>query len=715
MLNELYSMSGILSKMSISAKDWHNEYEPIPKVTVKAPCIRIWVDVDGSICRFDCIEAQLATKIRKYGGKSGLAGTFPAFNIAPLYRVTNEQIIKKLNQVEKDNSLLDINTIKSWCTENNWSENLMKKVNNSINISGKLQEIINKTDPLRVNSITSLVNIIHSYEGGKTLREQLEKCIFRKLQAKEDVKTALTILFRKGNPKAKNPEKDSGTLSLLLDYAQWQQYQYPVSSEVTTEWLNDILLRYKAITTETSKDERKDAFGVLLGNVSETMPTARIPFKVTLRAMFRDQLCQKRYGTFDDESFPISQSKRGELKRALEYISSADKEDITWKKVHSEETVFAYPSKLEAIPLKLVSLLGPSSGNKGDHTTARFEKCAEDFIKNFHGIEIQSRPDNIRIFSIRKMDKARSKIVFTRNLSPEWYINCARIWRKGCENVPNIHFIETCTPFPLEVANIINAVWKQNGELATQGKATVKQMQNYQGMELLIDNKSESEIRHYLRIFLANIQGLFAFYGNQCSRPELTKDTKKHFLNARESVATRWPLFGLLLYKIGCKKEVYMKDTAYLVGQLLKVSDELHLMYCMVKRDGDVPPQLAGNSVFISASEMPVKALAVLSQRMNPYIAWAKQYRTQEIKYDPNDVELKENRGKSSGLAVYYLGLYETIAAKLKDTLTPSLRFDDFGKAQVFIGYLAAFPEREKANNEILSITKNEDRGGIMK
>ena len=152
-----------------------------------------------------------------------------------------------------------------------------------------------------------------------------------------------------------------------------------------------------------------------------------------------------------------------------------------------------------------------------------------------------------------------------------------------------------------------------------------------------------------------------------------------------------------------------MENTAYLVGQLLKVSDELHSMYCRVQRKGDVPPQLAGNSVFVAASETPVKALAVLGQRMNPYISWAKQYRTLCIKYDPNDEKLKENQGQSSGLAAHYLCLYESIAAKLKNMLTPTLRFDDFEKAQVFLGYLAAFPERENPNdNESPIVPENE-------
>ena len=35
-----------------------------------------------------------------------------------------------------------------------------------------------------------------------------------------------------------------------------------------------------------------------------------------------------------------------------------------------------------------------------------------------------------------------------------------------------------------------------------------------------------------------------------------------------------------------------MQNTAYLLGQALKLSDSLHALYCEIKRDGDVPPNL---------------------------------------------------------------------------------------------------------------------------
>ena len=147
-----------------------------------------------------------------------------------------------------------------------------------------------------------------------------------------------------------------------------------------------------------------------------------------------------------------------------------------------------------------------------------------------------------------------------------------------------------------------------------------------------------------------------------------------------------------------------MENTAYLVGQLLKISDELHTLYCNAVRNEDVPPQLAGSALFVSACEAPNQAISQLSLRMNPYITWAKQYRFKNI----------EEKNKESWKAGWYLSLYEDVANKLNLSMTNTIRFSDFDKAKLFIGYLASFPKRESSatgitnNNNVTGGTKNE-------
>ena len=128
-----------------------------------------------------------------------------------------------------------------------------------------------------------------------------------------------------------------------------------------------------------------------------------------------------------------------------------------------------------------------------------------------------------------------------------------------------------------------------------------------------------------------------------------------------------------------------MEDYPYLYGQLLKVSDELHVLYCRVMRKGEVPMQLAGGSLYQAAGETPVRTLSLLAQRMNPYIIWAKSYRTKEVYEEKIE----------SWRAGWLLDLYENIATKLYRVWSQEMHFNDAQKAQLFIGYLAAFPKKD--------------------
>jgi len=140
MLNELYSLSATLESKGISTKEWHREYKPLPKVTAKAPCIRIWLARDGSICGIESISAELAQSLRKFGNNQG---TFPAFNVVPLYRITDEKQLSELERIEKETATLDLDKVKSWCVNDNWKESIVKKVDRSLkNIPQSLSDLI---------------------------------------------------------------------------------------------------------------------------------------------------------------------------------------------------------------------------------------------------------------------------------------------------------------------------------------------------------------------------------------------------------------------------------------------------------------------------------------------------------------------------------------------------------------------------------------------
>ena len=83
--------------------------------------------------------------------------------------------------------------------------------------------------------------------------------------------------------------------------------------------------------------------------------------------------------------------------------------------------------------------------------------------------------------------------------------------------------------------------------------------------------------------------------------------------------------------------------------------------------------------------------MQMLSQRFIPYYSWAKSYQLKNIR-EP---------GKESWRAGWLYGICEKIMGKLQETWTAQTRFSDEEKAQLFIGYLAAFPKKEQDEQNI--------------
>jgi len=681
MLNELHKLATTLKENQIKPQVWHNEYGLLPG----RACYRIWLCNDGTVNKIELMSKDLVAVCRKYGNN---LRAFPAFNIAPLYRITSDEDKAFHDALAKGNEKVDIDRLRSMCNNDkrsmgnndNWNQNLVKKVDGCLN---------KKIPAMPEDSaIFSLMSITERMDG-ITLRNALETCVWTCLQS--DVKTYLPILFHKGNADKqpiddadKQPINDAGSLSIMFDLVDWEQFGDPIVSENTTKQINN-WLQVGFGNSETTEVSAFDAFGTAYNDIGKPMPSVRLAprFEVVLRSMFHEQHCQYRYRKADDSSFPIAQPNRSAAKTALEWITRSENEGKTWRKIDNDAMLFVYPDKLPQIPPKFAGLFGGNIGNKQTDITKehRFEAVAQDFIITLNAIEPKNRPESIQIFALQQILPAlshRAKVVFTRNLTVNGLVDAAGEWQKGCRNLPDIYLIEPSIPFPLGVSRIANKVWRQDGARA-DGKSAAKLMQYYNGMELLLDAPIPSQLLRIVRGITVNWLGFVLFVGNNIGilrKKNPLKDTHK------TEIANLFSLLGLILYKCAVIREDYMQDTAYLIGQILKVSDALHALYCEIKRDGDIPPQLVGNAVFVTASETPAKALALLSTRMAPYIAWAKQYRAQ-----------KDEKNGKSGLAGWYLRQYEMLMTQLHPKLTEDIRFKELEKAQLFIGYLAELPK----------------------
>lgn len=676
MINELYGLSEALDNAGIQPQNWYRKYKPIPNIGEKAPCVRITIS-QGTVIGLSAVKKELGAGLRKFGNNQG---SYPCMNLTALYRITDEAIKKKLFAFKLRPEDLDdgkISEIKSWCCENNWGGKFQNKYKLCMkNMPNELSALVPEFEPLQI-----LIEESGYFTDPMVFHHELEAAVFRMLNRRENISLALSVLFYRGNPR-KEAVDDYGTLSVALETPRLIDMEVPAISQKFVKGLNEALLSRSSSEKNASST---DAFGIPFEPVNEPMPEVKLAggFNVTLRTMFKEHRCQTRYGRIEDASYPISPEMRKKLQAALNWISSAEQKDTTWTNIDKGEILFAYPARLPEIPISYTRMF-----RRAEKKDGAFSDRAKQFILELHQSKkagTDSNAEQIQLFILKKCDErsSRAKVVYTRQTDSHELEVCSEAWTLGCSNLPSFPFGQPNIPFPLDTADILNRFWKQNGELTTDN---FKPVPKYFGMELLMetDLSATSELHNLSEKAMT----VGAFLGKKLAGKEL----QHPIWNKMKDMLA---LIGLLLYRKGIRKDIYMENLPYLYGQLLKVSDELHVLYCNVVRKGDLPTQLAGSSLYQAAAEAPVRTLHLLGQRVNPYITWAKTYRTK-----------KEEESWRAG---WLLSMYEKIATKLYAAWHPQARFNDEEKAQLFIGYLAAFPKKEQGDNNEESSNQNEE------
>ncbi|MCC2815939.1 hypothetical protein LK537_01350 [Lachnoclostridium pacaense] len=689
MINELYRLTVALDQADIATEHTHPKYKMIPKVTKKAPCIHIILD-NGQLYKIESIEMEQTAEIRKYGSNQG---TFPALNLAPLYRLTDEVEKRTISDlIEGKTTNFNIQEIRRICRENNWGKKFGNKYRISMqDVPREMNGLFQKTGTI-FQPLQKLTGETEAFAEAENLHRELEHAAFAMLEQKKGISLALQILFYLGKP-GKSVEEDYGTLSVVMDCRALIQAGLSVATAAFTSMLNQKLLEADAAARTVAVEKESDAFGYVFAPLEEPMPTVKLAagFEVSLRTMFRGQPCQSRYGRIENATYPISKEMRFKLQSALAWISAAEHKGITWISTDKDEALFAYP---ETLRKNMYSMVGfcrrqgteeeRAESETGDkiRKKAQFESAAEAFISELQKTkqaDTDPMSERIQYFVLRKLDKARTKVVYTYNTTPAEIEHSSERWSFGCQNLPVFLFGKPATLFPLEVSDILNQIWRQDGKTSAD---KFKPIPRYYGIQLLFGAELP-EVRRNLYVLMNNVINLAPYLGKAGFARNGYDGSQVVLLRQTQNTLA---LTGLLLCQLEIRKEKYMQEFPYLFGQLLKVSDALHEIYCKVMRDNDIPNTLAGSGLYVSGAEQPYKTLAVLGQRMNPYIAWAKRYCTGDI----------QKKGEESWRAGWYLSLYERIASQLYAAWGNQNRFNEEERAQYFIGYLAAFPAKEE-------------------
>lgn len=686
MLNELRDLARSLEKAGIVQEDLHPLFKPCPKGGLN---FWLYLDTDGNIQDIVPIATETVTKVRKWERANGIS--FPAFNVPPLYEAGGDEDKEKIKTAKKSlqkGSQLDLSELQALISKSRslWKDTISKKIIDCLSKPVDEVEKLLGDVPDRFLSIKELCRRTRLLSADK-LHARLEAVLLEKFTADPAlVPDILDALFFYTGKSAKN-------FQVILELKDWSSIgaEYPANHYEVQKWMNACFLS-NSDTEKGAETGESDAYGRSAAGKDEKFPPVRLPVlgNVILRAMNKESPCQTRYGMIDADSFPAGDTVRMEMKSALEWLSKEERKGKTWcdlsKKVDKSALLFAYPTEMPESPPELAGLFGSADEDGSDLDGATFSAIAERVTGTLKGKTAGRTENEVRIFVLAKMDKARTKVLVTRRYTAEHTIEAAEKWQKGSRNIPALKirqfgqnigdkpvWADCLMPFPAELVWCLNTAWRRQGAYAE----SVHGFSINDALSILLDEDSEAQrlAKRAIDTIVRNSTPLLLAVGQGSTLGKVFKVTQKYAKQPRLLPS----ILGLLLYKICYEKGGFMSSPAFLVGRFLSLADQLHLKYCEHVRNKQVPPQLVGNALMPTALEEPVKALSMLSQRILPYQAWANT--------------LKE--GDNIGLVKYFLGQLGEVSDQLKCLDIPA-QFTDADKAQMLLGYLA---RSEKTND----------------
>lgn len=636
MINELMKVADAIKDLPGVADGAPDCLQPLPKASATSPCIRIWLTSKGAIDSIEKLTPEHVAQLRKFAKNKFCS--LPGFNITALAGLPDDDIQKEAKKT-------------------------LEGLKRNFTIARK--ELLKRCgDQLDANeTLNKLFSVV-----GKLNPEQF-------LDAFND-----EILGNNWGWRATPGKK----LSVFLDVKDYEKY--PVAHPETIKRLNFLLSPPKLALV---KNEAKDAYDSAAIGVDELFNDITVPRllgQIKIRSLNKDIPAQQRYGHVGSMTFPVGNDSRQLTTAALGWISALENEGSTFGIAGDKELLFAYPASMPQSKTPLARMLGAQ--NDAELAKERFGKLAKSVIDQLKGFAANVNNADLEIFALRKMDKARTKVVYYRNISVATLEASCQAWDEGCRNIPQIDLVEwprvekrrlknpekaaaptlveQTTVFPIKLHRYLNIAWTRD---LRQSK--VRLFAPGDGLSLLFNAVPEALAKSILERFLQHSHSYFR---------ELCACQGKQMFSQAPDKAIYPGILGLLLYKQGQRKERYMKETAFLLGRSLRIADEIHRLYCEKVRDNQFPPELCGSSLLTAMQESPTATLAQLCQRSAPYVKWARAYQKED-----------------AGLVHFWLNKWEPVADALHGLTLPQ-RLGVPDRAEVFLGYLASFPKKEQAS-----------------
>lgn len=416
-----------------------------------------------------------------------------------------------------------------------------------------------------------------------------------------------------------------------------------------------------------------------------------------LFARNRDIPAMARYGRSGTASLPIDADVAGRLSGAILALTNDAQRERTWRLIPAEtgDKSDLFVASLAAdLDAPLAEALGTDEEESG---WAAVGEAVQSVVSLFKGSAASSNPqDEVRLLVLRIVDPANRKAIYDRRTTVKHLHEAALEWEAAMRNAPSwiTFMIGTKTGMalrapspmaPLSLIRLSRRLYVSGGTRALESGG----VSAGEALSLFLrDGDVAMRARRVLALLLKRHEKLIAglAQARTMGSDRLRKLDSRTELRRAALRSIAW--MGTLLHILDRRKEAYMEDAGFKLGQLLAAADAVHIGYCADLRGGDVPPTLLGNSVFATAGHHPLRALEVLQTRWKPYGAWARRADQVREKARRLQGSKGENLARHMRRGLSQAWQAGPLCAELQKHL-PDVLVDERFRAELLLGYIA--------------------------
>lgn len=700
MLNEFYELSRSLERHGLLQSTTHPDVGNVGK----GYCLLIELDDNGTPRSLRILQKEQTAALWKHS--KGNHNSFPAIRVQKPLLLAGES--KKIDDTAWDKaklseklmllSQLDYSAINPECADvkiSEWSVN-------------QLEPVLVSEQP-ELAALKQLISIFPREGQQSIFFQNLAQLLRREiLQCGQEDLLDLIKKLLVGTYESKGGKYVAGCMTYYDMYETGKYENLVFSSETQSALIQLLNSKHAAEDSEYQAATVISPFsGTKTAGVGDKYPNPNIPLLglTYLYSKKSDTPCLTRYTMTGTDAFQAGTNEIRAISDALAFLTADSRKGRSWRAMtdsnrEKPNLLLAYLPDYPQNNAYLAKILGdPSAYDDPDGyretAEAVYEALCKQVLGSLENVLHKNPNSKVNLILLETLDPGRKQVVYETSFTAERLRENLITWEASSQNTPPIVirvrdkkgdiFIKPICPGPSEICQLfkINYTRSGSGKPMKQSDASLHEIYRLYMPDLQTDH-SQQLLEQFFRLALQKSRWLLGDIAYQLIVDYALPPTKQSRTQARQA-AMFASLLSILLYLSGIRKENYMLDAPFNVGQFLKLTNMLHKEYCVqVRNSGNkqasLPAQLMGNEMLAIASENPVEGFNRLRDRMKIYLAWA-----------------ESATGENAGLVKWILARFEEVSMKIaaaEDELPE--QFSPAQQAQVLLGYLAAIPYEKK-------------------